>query len=134
MSTLKELKWKNHPYLVLDNFKLRGLRGIGRAVSYNTDNECFDYELFDVHKDNATLISRTIESLTDEEVDEIPSYKDLLGSELRFVTVEMKREWLNDAITQDELTAQDFIYLLSLGIWVGSAEGVTHSSNARGYG
>ena len=71
-----------------------------------------------------TLLIRSIDSLTLEESCKIPSIKEEAETELTLVSLTDRTMWLNINIKLNRLSALDFFYLLSIGIWTGSKEGV----------
>ena len=130
MNNLAETVWRENPVI------LGAIAGSGKFRFKSGEHErdlCMCYsensmvsqdgiEWFTVNK--CTLITRSIDSLTFEESCKIPSIQEEAETELRIVSLTDRTMWLNINIKLNRLSALDMFYLLSIGIWTGSKEGV----------
>lgn len=125
MNNLLETVWHESPVIL---GAIAGSEAF--EVRFNEKHEIFkkgsvwnlDFSLFrHVGKSDITLLTRSIDSLTDEELLEC---KDVWSLHAQFSPVKYDSvlEIIKDAELWDN--APFFLYLLSIGIWTGSKEGV----------
>jgi|11BtaG_2_1085332.scaffolds.fasta_scaffold00261_29 hypothetical protein len=117
MNNQLEIVWKKYPQLLIGfEFKIDLKSGtIIKKLTGIPYKGALSFDLISgaVNAEQCTLLTRSIDSLTDEELLEaestfnIPSYKSVT-------------KWLMD--NKERLDV--FIWLLSKGIWTGSKEGV----------
>ena len=113
MNNLLETKWYENPNLVANGAFMVKHPDFTREVFIEgvMDNEFFIAGLWRNVKD-CVLLSRSIESLSDSEIEKIESMTD------DYFNV------INGNLTWTFPNPQCFLYLLSIGIWIGSKEGV----------
>ena len=107
------MNWKDVPNLFANGkFQLMGLRGAGDFLIWNNYSEIATYQTkthsypHDIHIDNATLIARKIEDMSDEELAE---FENMGEPDIHFR--------YRDNHTLFMSHPESFLYLLSIGVY-----------------
>lgn len=114
---MNNLKWREHPNLVANGMFKAKFKNMRENEVTEDINGVKRYSVLQFINQptqsvrSCTLIARSIESLTDEELRNLslPSNN---------------RKWIGIY----SLPAKDFLYLLSIGVWIGSPEGVEYET------